>query len=204
MASTNKTANLQLNQWVLTDPLLMEDMNEDNRKLDAAVGSSPYVKLMDVTSAANAQQIDLDLSGIDFSKYAKVEIFAYNLKFTPFNTASFLYAKLNNLGASLQTVPEGQIIDQAYIAYTGTTNHNINDPSLLKMELSGFPDVISSSLYWVSMKSSGRWYRGGNKTVEHCGSWQYNAPLTTLSFITDVSSAYIMAGARFLIYGVKK
>ena len=78
MASTNKTANLQLNQWVLTDPLLMEDMNEDNRKLDAAVGASPYVKLMDITSAANAQQIDLDFSGIDLKKYASIVSHARN------------------------------------------------------------------------------------------------------------------------------
>jgi len=203
MASTNKTANLQLNQWVLTDPLLMEDMNEDNRKLDAAVGASPYVKLMDITSAANAQQIDLDFSGIDLKKYAMVQVYAYNLKFTPFNTATYLYAKLNNGGASLRTVPDGTISDQAYIAYAGVTNGDISYPSLLKIELSGFPDAQSAS-YWTSISASGRWYRGGNKMVEHYGFKYHSAPITTMNFITDVSSVYIMAGARFLVYGVKK
>ena len=37
MSSTNKTANLQLNQWVGTDPVLMADFNADNAKIDAAV-----------------------------------------------------------------------------------------------------------------------------------------------------------------------
>ena len=37
MSSTNKTANLQLNQWVGTDPVLMSDFNADNAKIDAAV-----------------------------------------------------------------------------------------------------------------------------------------------------------------------
>ena len=37
MASTSITANLGLNQWVLTDPLLMENMNADNQKIEAAV-----------------------------------------------------------------------------------------------------------------------------------------------------------------------
>lgn len=37
MASTNKTENLQLNQWVRTDPVLMDDMNADNAKIDEAV-----------------------------------------------------------------------------------------------------------------------------------------------------------------------
>lgn len=203
MASTNKTANLQLNQWVLTDPLLMEDMNEDNRKLDAAVGASPYVKLMDITSAENAQQIDLDFSGIDLTKYAMVQVFAYNLKFTPFNTATYLYAKLNNGGASLRTVPDGIITDQTYIAYTGTTNGDISYPSLFKIELSGFPDSQASA-YWTSIAASGRYYRGDLKMVEHYGFKYHTAPITTMNFITDVSSVYIMAGARFLVYGVKK
>ncbi|MEG1190940.1 MAG: hypothetical protein RSD48_05800, partial [Oscillospiraceae bacterium] len=76
MASTNKTAHLALNQWVLSDPLLMEDVNEDNRKIDAVVGAQPYVKLFDITTTADAQQVDLDVSGIDFSKYAMVQIFS--------------------------------------------------------------------------------------------------------------------------------
>ena len=36
MASTNKTANLHLNQWEATDPVMREDFNADNAKLDAA------------------------------------------------------------------------------------------------------------------------------------------------------------------------
>ena len=37
MASTNKTANYGLNQWVKTDPVLMEDFNADNAAIDAAL-----------------------------------------------------------------------------------------------------------------------------------------------------------------------
>ena len=39
MSSTNKTTNLELNQWVGTDPVLMADFNADNAKIDAAVQS---------------------------------------------------------------------------------------------------------------------------------------------------------------------
>lgn len=39
MASTNKTTNYGLNQWVSTDPVLMADMNADNAKIDAAIKS---------------------------------------------------------------------------------------------------------------------------------------------------------------------
>ena len=39
MASTNKTENFALNQWVGTDPVLMEDFNADNAKIDAALAA---------------------------------------------------------------------------------------------------------------------------------------------------------------------
>ena len=35
----NKTNNLKLNVWEKTDPILVGDFNEDNRKIDAAVGA---------------------------------------------------------------------------------------------------------------------------------------------------------------------
>ena len=37
MASTNKTENYELNQWVKTDPVLMDDFNSDNQKIDKAI-----------------------------------------------------------------------------------------------------------------------------------------------------------------------
>lgn len=35
----NKTDNLKLNVWEKSDPILVGDFNEDNRKIDAAVGA---------------------------------------------------------------------------------------------------------------------------------------------------------------------
>ena len=39
MASTNKTNHLALNQWAAEDPVLREDFNSDNAKIDAALAS---------------------------------------------------------------------------------------------------------------------------------------------------------------------
>ncbi|MEG1404456.1 MAG: hypothetical protein RSC52_03020, partial [Oscillospiraceae bacterium] len=63
MASTNKTANLSLNQWTLDDPFLMEDFNADNRKLDAAMTGMDgrkmeFIKLKEiVTTVGNIARI---------------------------------------------------------------------------------------------------------------------------------------------------
>ena len=39
MASTNKTNHLALNQWAAEDPVLREDFNSDNTKIDTALAS---------------------------------------------------------------------------------------------------------------------------------------------------------------------
>ncbi|MEG0035912.1 MAG: hypothetical protein RR743_04560, partial [Oscillospiraceae bacterium] len=74
MASTNKTANLSLNQWVETDSFLMADANSDNAKLDAAIAALPYVKLLDFTTTSDTSEVYWDVSGIDFTKYAMVQV----------------------------------------------------------------------------------------------------------------------------------
>ena len=73
--STGKTGNLNLNQWAENDNFLMEEFNADNRKVDAAVAALPYVKLMEITTSADASIVELNVSGIDLTKYAAVQIF---------------------------------------------------------------------------------------------------------------------------------
>lgn len=69
MSSTNKTPNLELNHWVLDDPLLMEDFNADNLLLDGAIGERPYMKIREVTTSQASTLIHFDVSNIDFSDY---------------------------------------------------------------------------------------------------------------------------------------
>ena len=68
MASTNKTPHLQLNQWTLSDPFLMEDFNSDNAKIDAAIKEIPTVRLADVTTSAAAQTVEIDVSRMELTK----------------------------------------------------------------------------------------------------------------------------------------
>lgn len=39
LSSTGKTANIQLNQWNSSDKSIMDDFNDDNKKIDDAIGS---------------------------------------------------------------------------------------------------------------------------------------------------------------------
>ena len=77
--ASGATNNYNLNQWKPSDRILMTDFNGDNVKIDAALNkmseSIPYQKILTVTTQAAAQQIDVTVSQIDFTRYHKIELF---------------------------------------------------------------------------------------------------------------------------------
>ncbi len=204
MASTNKTTNLGLNQWVLSDPFLMEDMNEDNRKIDAAAGANQFVKLMDITTTANAQQVDLNVSGIDFTKYATIQVLG-SIKTTPLGTASQILAKINNGGAYVKSYADSSATSQAYCGMIYASDADAYFSSM-KMELFGIPNSLTAA-YMTALKLNGCSYYCGSYCVhDQIGNKNFaaNTAIATINFISNSVNASIRAGSRFEIYGVKK
>ncbi len=72
--SSGKTTNLGLHQWEKEDLFLMDEFNEDNQLLDAAVGKSALLKLETVTLTAAANKVAFDLSGYDLSSYSELRL----------------------------------------------------------------------------------------------------------------------------------
>ena len=202
MSSTNKTANLKLNQWVLTDPFLMEDMNADNQKIDAAVNANPYVKLMDITTASNAQQVDLNVSGIDLSKYAMLQLFA-TLAVSPMGTANAVYARINNTGGYFaETMYNYSNYFRDYIAQFGAPS---NDLGVARMEISGFTPIGSVKSGPLLIQSSGAGYASGNYARDGFAFKQLSqlSEFASINFLTNSTGVNISAGSRFVIYGVR-
>ncbi len=73
-----KTQHYGLCQWDGEDRILREDFNEDNAKLDTAIAEvkerNYFEKLADVTTTQSCQQLDVDLSGVDFTQYDRLII----------------------------------------------------------------------------------------------------------------------------------
>ena len=95
----NHTTNYQLSQWEASDRILMSDFNSDNAKIDAALkanadaaASTPWVKLVE-TLEEETQKWDIDLSGIDLTKYQKLVLYP-RLKG---NTDQWVYMHINGL-----------------------------------------------------------------------------------------------------------
>ena len=71
--ATNHTTNYQLNLWEPGDSFLREEFNQNSQKIDAALGelagaaaaAATRVKLLELTTTQNSQQVDLDVSSIE-------------------------------------------------------------------------------------------------------------------------------------------
>lgn len=75
MPEIAKTEHLKLNQWEPEDQVLRTDFNADNQKIDAAFAAVPLVKLKEVVTQQDAQQVDVDVSDIDFDAYDEVIVY---------------------------------------------------------------------------------------------------------------------------------
>ena len=68
--ASGQTSNYGLNQWAAEDPVLRTDFNQDNAKLDAVLEGFPFIQLARVEAETPTQQLDLDLSNEDLTKYS--------------------------------------------------------------------------------------------------------------------------------------
>lgn len=207
MASTNKTANLALNQWVLTDPLLMEDMNADNQKIDAAVGTNPFVKLLSVRTAVNASQVDLSLSGIDLTQYAALKIEAcYGC--TPANSVTYVYVRINNItSASYYQCGDINGIPYMFLCYA---SYSTTVPACFKAEFSGISGAPNTLASVKNILGDLRYYGYINNAhrFEVCPLATISLPkataISSVNITTGDAAKYIQAGSEFTVYGVKK
>ena len=71
-----KTANYDLCQWDAEDRILREDFNSDNEKIDAAIAdANPLQDLGTVVLEQNGSELNLNLSGVDWSQYWEVRVY---------------------------------------------------------------------------------------------------------------------------------
>ena len=212
---SSQTPNYNLNQWSKDDRVLMEDFNADNAKIDAAIGAvaakaaslaaekadkaaldavaaaCPYVKLLDYTSTAAVTRLDVDVYGIDFTPYHKIELFYETPNASAETTMhvngagceggnSYTYRLLGSAGGGGQNY-------LSYLAKFGKSSTGI---------ILFFKPIANSSVGCVTMQHDGTHYhayqiRGG-------ATWD---KLETFNF---VGRATLPAGTKVTIFGLKK
>lgn len=207
MASTNKTPYLGLNQWVLDDPFLMEDMNSDNQKLDAAISANPYCKLLDVTTTADAQQINLDLSGIDLTKYAKLELLGNIFLGTYTITSPMNLQVLVPEGGGIRWRPANSSSEYGDRSYVAQYPLSYGNRGTIRLDIMLPINIIDDSYgNYVLFNGSGFCGAYNDKLALDYGGARYKSlsDFKTLAFLSTRTDGKITAGANFVIYGVRR
>lgn len=211
----NQTPNYQLNQWDKTDRIRMEEFNADNAKIEAALAQEaaarvagdtslqnslgaelqairnllPIVHLQTITTPSATNKLDINLSGIDWTKYSFILIRIEGSMST--SSASF-YVRMNNRsgdydyryssgGSNSSTY---NYAGYCYLSY-GTAKYI---PHILISCQSDKPDVTIHNHGDIS-----RYYSLFNRSET----------VSTLSLVGSADSYSISAGAKIDIYGIK-
>ena len=64
--ASKQTEHIGLNQWQLTDSILMEDFNADNKKIDTALATAPHIKAGSYTGTGEFGQEHPNALTFDF------------------------------------------------------------------------------------------------------------------------------------------
>jgi len=141
MASTNKTENFDLNQWVGTDPVLMEDFNADNAKIDAALAQLKSGQLRVATGSYVGKEL-----------YGESSPNVLNFDFKPL----FMAVKMNH------NTPINPSAVAAYFVYGVTTCDTVT--------FNNSGSVSEKPLTVVWGDNSITWWYGGNADNAYYGS----------------------------------
>ena len=199
-----QTEHYGLNQWELADRIRMEDFNCDNAKIDAALaglreeiaavrGSVLCEKLVDYTTTAAAQQVDIDVSGIDFTQYVRID-----LSINDTGNTGNLNLRVNHLTSytDVNTVGSGSGLN----ASTDTVLVRLWSENGCVSGILAF-NPPQAETYIHCYYSTGQATACSNAHRFAACKWK---DLRTLNLICPDTSCKIPAGSRIIITGIRK
>ena len=183
-----KTEHYQLNQWEKTDRILREDFNEDNRKIEAALCSVPYTKIVKMELQEPTSATDLAVDNIDFTKYLKIELFLHCPDFT-----GSINIQVNHIAAGYRCGPiSGSVSGSSSITTVLASLREYQSGVLLF-----YSPHPQGKVGCLSISSNGIDAYSGQQCVAPC-TW---SQLTSFNFTTY--GVPFPAGSKFCLYGVK-
>ena len=207
--ASNYTENYGLCQWEATDPVLREEFNHDNEKLDAALKKQAedltaeisarkegetaaaeancFVKLLDLTLEADTQKWDIDMSGIDLTKYQKLVLYPH-LKG---NNNQWVHLHLNGTSEKYSQIP---MINDSIRQNFGAVEITLTpEPPRIFIYDIGVTAVNLEEYTTPSFRSYVNFILGSG--VTH---------LDTLNLWFDMPTYFIQPGSTIQIYGIQR
>ncbi len=204
--STNKTQHFGLSQWQSTDPIRVADFNADNQKLDTALAARAYERLLAVTTRTKSNEVSLDVSGIDFTKYLKVELLFDDGGYLPGTGHDTALHKL-----WLNGVKDRKYVNCSLDGWNTCVLDGATDSALLQWRsVAGRPSGVTLQFGTIIPNGSVTC-----SVLSLTGSSDYYAVECQIGYATEIlwkdlqsiqlsNEAGIPAGSHFALYGVRK
>ena len=178
--------------------MLRTDFNQDNAKLDAVLEGFPFIQLARVEAETPTQQLDLDLSNEDLTKYS----------------GYWLYIQLPAVTTKIKAT-----LNKATAYYSGsaTTNSSFYEgTSLLQVSSSEWGAFLSAVQFAISHNSGSAGYfltsersnfyfhasdRGGSLSRGICCLSDLEGLVLSLS--PDEEESLVPSGTKAILYGLK-
>ena len=176
-------------QAINTAKSQLENSKADKTALSALtdrVDALPFVKLRSITTSAAANQVDVDVSGIDLREYAFLLV-------APKLSSSATYIQMRINGVSNYSYFKDNSSQNYLIRFKpASAEYNYS------IKLMGLGETINALAEYVSSNGYGSWVPG--HMSESSGAT--SSTLQTLNFLGE-DSAKIAAGGKITIYGVR-
>lgn len=205
-----QTTNIGLHQWAAEDPVLRTDFNADFAKIDRAVGAIPLTKLKEVVTTQDAQQLDVDVSDIDFDLYDEVIVYAelVNTK-DDSNVSPYCAVRINgdsesNYGSTSGFLNSSLTMNSGYLLYPGIIHsgqYYATPTASIHLKRKG--KCLSGWCLYAYMRQSREYYLTMSSGVYKLAA--EDTPITQLNFtVSNISNNAFKAGCRLRFLGVKK
>lgn len=211
--ASNQTANYGLNQWAGSDRFLREEFNADNAKVDEALYEMSVRRttlLKTVTADAAAQQLDVDLSGIDLTQYSQLRlvcqmtasdtgtagaptVFPLTMRFN--GLTGTYYCQLPSgsaVGGDVTSTQQVSGIDIGYLAPSGSYG------ALCVTLTDGGKSVMAAGTGYAC--GSDRYFHFSSTLGGTISAVKFTG-LTAINLCLGVSTYRITAGAKVYVYG---
>lgn len=196
--ANSQTEHYGLNQWAAEDPVLREEFNRDNAKVDAVLEECPCVRLASVKANAPIQQIEVDLSDIQLEAYSSY----------------WLYIQLPAQVTTLAITVNKAI---AYYSGSATTNSSFFEGTCLaQIEANEFGSFMAHLQFSISHQKGSAGYfltsarthfyyhasdRGGSHSRGICCLSDLTGVILYLSSVGD--NTLLPVGTKAVLYGLK-
>lgn len=198
--ANSQTDHYGLNQWAAEDPVLREEFNRDNAKVDAAIqAAAKWETLTSVTLTQAKSQIELDLSDLDLSRFLMLAVVG---QFQVSSTCGAI-VRLNRETGSSYVTSSSSGASQSFANKLISFSCDDDRLCALHLWLAGLTPLPDVGTSWYNIL--GWAYAASSDALDaQRGMLMTNSPtLQNIQIEIPDNYAEFLAGSRFVVAGLR-